>query len=196
MNPSRNGFLDYSPALDGSHVISASGEQIHVAGRGRYCASVNGRTCVFPDWLHIPHLQMPLISVRQFLRMGQGCSFLADNTGYFLTFPEFIIDVDDLMDCVVNFTPAPTATHFDFNGRTVPDIPNFRPVSTFLGNANKVTTTGYNLAPRPTIPVTSNVVPYLAKPSGTYVNRNLFHQRKILRLYCLARADLRTFVNI
>ena len=55
MTPSHNGFLDYSPVLDGSHVIGASGEQITVAGRGTYCASINGRTCVFPDWLHIPH---------------------------------------------------------------------------------------------------------------------------------------------
>ena len=66
MTPSKIGFLDYTPVMDGSHVIGASGEHILVAGRGTYCASINGRTCVFPDWLHIPHLQMPLISVRQF----------------------------------------------------------------------------------------------------------------------------------
>ena len=61
MTPSDVVFLDFTKVTDGSHVIVPLGENIPVVGRGTYCESINGCTCVFPDFLHISLLQMPLI---------------------------------------------------------------------------------------------------------------------------------------
>jgi hypothetical protein len=40
------------------------------------------------------------LSVRCFRRL-RGCSFLADNSGSFLTFPRFVLKVDDSSDCTI-----------------------------------------------------------------------------------------------
>jgi hypothetical protein len=58
---------------------------------------------------------MTLLSVRSHRRRGQGCSFIADESGSFLTFPTFILDIDDSEDCVLPCTAA---------GRTL--LPNYR----------------------------------------------------------------------
>jgi hypothetical protein len=56
--------------------------------------------------LHVPALKAPLISVQQH-RRHQGCSFIADNGGCFLTFPTFSITIDDSTDCLVRYTTVP-----------------------------------------------------------------------------------------
>jgi hypothetical protein len=52
--------------------------------------------------LHVPALKAPLLSVRQH-RRHQGCSFIADNEGCYLTFPTFSIKVDDSVDCLIAY---------------------------------------------------------------------------------------------
>ena len=150
MTPSDFGFLDYTKVTKESHVIGPLGEKVPVVVRGTYCASINSLTCVFPEFLHIPLLQMPLILVRQFRLLCQDCSFIANNTGCYLTFPDFVIEVDDSVGCIVEFTLALTVAHFDFDGHIVAAVSNFDPVSTYLRHANKVTSTGYNLTQRRT----------------------------------------------
>ena len=55
---------------------------------------------------HVPRLDMPLLSMRVHRRRTQGCSFLADYSGCFYTFPEFRIEVDDTDDVTVPFTSS------------------------------------------------------------------------------------------
>jgi hypothetical protein len=49
----------------------------------------------------VPKLRSPLLSVRCFRRL-HGCSFVADNSGSFLTFPDFVLPVDDSSDCTID----------------------------------------------------------------------------------------------
>jgi hypothetical protein len=66
------------------------------------------------DVLHVPKLQSPLLSVRCYRRL-KGCCFLADNSGSFLTFPQFFLPVDDSSDCTIagKICSSNTTTHFD-----------------------------------------------------------------------------------
>ena len=52
------------------------------------------------DILHVPSLQAPLLSAQK-LHQSSGCSIVAGNMGAFLSFPHFIIPVDDSADCLV-----------------------------------------------------------------------------------------------
>jgi hypothetical protein len=63
---------------------------------------IDGKIIGRKQVLHVPALKAPLISVRQHRRQ-QGCSFIADNAGCYLTFPTFSITVDDSTDCLVAY---------------------------------------------------------------------------------------------
>jgi hypothetical protein len=65
--------------------------------------------------LHVPKLRSPLLSVRCFRRLV-GCSFIAVNKGSFLTFPTFILPVDDCSDCTITGRACSSAK-VDFDSR-------------------------------------------------------------------------------
>ncbi len=59
-------------------------------------------SCLFmARCLHVPKLCSPLLSVRC-LHHYDGCNFLVDNQGSFLTFPQFVLPVDDSSDCTIS----------------------------------------------------------------------------------------------
>jgi hypothetical protein len=53
-----------------------------------------------------------------------GCSFVADNKGSFLTFPTFILPVDDSSDCTISGQLEDSPTAYDFDSRLVGSIFN------------------------------------------------------------------------
>ena len=113
MMPFRQCFISYKDTPH-SYVILANNQKSPCLGRGAICINMGGHNIILKDVLHVPSLRCPLFSVRCHRRF-LGCSFLADNSGTFLSFPSFIIPVDDSTDCVVSGHSAPTnqLIHFD-----------------------------------------------------------------------------------
>jgi hypothetical protein len=100
-------FKAYRKLPKGSHVLVADNHAIPCLGIGIQYMKINNKIIERKQVLHVPDLKAPLISVRQH-RRRQGCSFLADNAGCYLTFPEFSLTVDDNVDCLVSYeTIAP-----------------------------------------------------------------------------------------
>jgi hypothetical protein len=69
---------------------------------------------------------MFLLSTRIHRRRGQGCAFIKDSTGCFLTFSSFIIPIDDTLECLVPCSTAPPTPTFDYNETntlTYPEAP-------------------------------------------------------------------------
>jgi hypothetical protein len=72
---------------------------------------VDGRTLAYTDTLHVPQLSAILLSTRVHRRSATGCSFLANGSGCFLTYPNFVIEVDDSSDCTIECRNIPDDTH-------------------------------------------------------------------------------------
>ena len=64
---------------------------------------------------HVPRLDMPLLSMRIHRRREQGCSFIADHSGCYYTFPDFQIEVDDEDDVTVPFSSCRGNESADFS---------------------------------------------------------------------------------
>jgi hypothetical protein len=98
-------FADYKPLPKGSHVLVADNHAIECLGVGTTFWRIGGKKGYIVgrrQVLHVPALKAPLLSVRQH-RRHQGCSFIADNDGCYLTFPTFSIRVDDSVDCLIAY---------------------------------------------------------------------------------------------
>jgi hypothetical protein len=91
-------------SAEGRHVIVADDATIPILGLGHVRFNLAGRTVELRNVLHVPELQMPLLSVRTHRRRGPGCSFLADASGCWLTFPSLCIEIDDTADCLLPFS--------------------------------------------------------------------------------------------
>lgn len=100
MFPFRSVFILYK-ATPCSHVVLAGKSKVACLGSGTVKFSPTSRTLMLHDVLHIPTLHSPLLSVCCF-RQYCECSFLADNQGSFLTFPKFVLPVDDSSDCMIS----------------------------------------------------------------------------------------------
>lgn len=107
MCPLRPSFITYTPLVN-CHVTIANSEKIPCSGRGTVILTLRDKTVKLANVLHVPDLEMTLLSVRSHRRRGQGCSFIADESGCFLTFPHFVLDIDDSDDCVI---PCSAANH-------------------------------------------------------------------------------------
>ena len=113
MMPFRQCFISYKPTPR-SNVVLANNQKSPCLGCGDICLKMGGYNVILRDVLHIPSLRCPLFSVcchHCFL----GCSFIADNTGCYLTFPSFTIEVDNQTDCTVMGQVGDTShqIHFD-----------------------------------------------------------------------------------
>jgi hypothetical protein len=96
-----------------SFVTLADKSQVPCTGIGTVQFSLLGKGITLHDVLCVPTLRSPLLSVRVFCRLP-GCSFIADNSGSFLTFPTFILPVDDTSDCtILGSSTMPTVIDFD-----------------------------------------------------------------------------------
>ena len=126
MCPIKEFFEDYVPYTDNSHITVADRRRIKAVGSGTLRIILGGHPVRLRNCLHVPDLDMFLLSVHIHQRRGQGCAFIADPTGCFLTFPSFIIPIDYTLECLVPCSAAPpTATfdHDDTNTLTYPEAP-------------------------------------------------------------------------
>ena len=77
--------------------------EIPVAGKGTVCYALDGHVIRRKDVLHVPDLDVSLMSIRLH-RRRRGCSFVADEQDMRLQFPGFSVRVDDSLD---TFVPPP-----------------------------------------------------------------------------------------
>ena len=97
---------DYEP-LSTRHVEMGDGRRVPIAGRGTVEFVVDGHRVRLADCYHVPDLDVHLLSIRVHRRRGPGCSFLADDHGMYLTFPSFVLSVDDGSDPLIAISPIP-----------------------------------------------------------------------------------------
>ncbi len=109
----RKKFITYKPTPN-SYVILANKSKVACLGSGTVSFTLFIENIILHDVLHVPKLCSPLLSVRCFPCLP-GCSFIADNNGSFLTFPQFILPVNDSSDCTIagSFCNSPEKIHFD-----------------------------------------------------------------------------------
>ena len=129
MCPIKEFFEDYIPNTDNNHITVADRRRIHVVGRGTLRIILGGHPVRLRNFLHVPDLDMFLLSTRIHRRRGQGCAFIADPTGCFLTLPSFIIPIDDTLECLVPCSTAPPTSTFDYNETNTLTYPK-HPLST------------------------------------------------------------------
>jgi hypothetical protein len=99
MLPYQLAFITYKDAPN-SYVSLADKSKVSCHGCGTVQFTLQDKSIILHDVLHVPKLRSPLLSVWCFHRL-HGCSFLADNSGSFLTFPKFVLKVDDSSDCTI-----------------------------------------------------------------------------------------------
>ncbi len=94
-----NYFFNYKPCVQ-SFVVLADRSKVPCPGTGCVSLILGDKKVIFHDVLHVPSLRCPLLSVWCLGRI-RGCSFLGENSGCFLSFPSFILPVDDSSDCII-----------------------------------------------------------------------------------------------
>ena len=119
-------FEDYIPNTDNSHITVADRCRIKVAGSRTLHIILGSHPIRLRNCLHVPDLDMFLLSTRIHRHRGQGCTVIADPTGCFLTFPSFIIPIDNTLECLAPCSAAPPTATFDHdytNTLTYPEVP-------------------------------------------------------------------------
>eukprot|EP00957_Ditylum_brightwellii_P157752 12006762-Ditylum_brightwellii.AAC.1 len=89
----------------GAYILLTDKTHIPVLGKGTAIINFLGKVVYVPDCFYVLALCAPLYSIHHHWH-HQGCSFLADNKGYVLTFPLFTVDIDDTSDCLISIAPA------------------------------------------------------------------------------------------
>ena len=115
----RRVFLDSSYRVcHDRYVEMGDGSRVPILGSGTVKFQLAGQVVRLSDCLHVPSLDVNLLSIRTHRRRGPGCTFLADADGMFLTFPSFTVEVDDAHDplipiyrCLSTATPVFEDTH-------------------------------------------------------------------------------------
>jgi hypothetical protein len=94
MDPQHQVITDYIKLTD-CYVLVANNVKIPCLGRGLVSITLGDRPLLIRNVLHVPDLDMPLLSCCVHRRRNQGSSFVADAKGCFLTFPTFFLKMDD-----------------------------------------------------------------------------------------------------
>ena len=90
------------------------GKPILAAGVGVVCFVLNGKTIQLKNVLHVPDLDIMLLLVHLHCCRGHGCSYLADSSGMFLTFPNFVVEINDRQDCTAAISPCSSNSTPDY----------------------------------------------------------------------------------
>ena len=103
MCPYRDIFIEYVDLTHQKRIVRLGDENkvIPIKGIGTICIQIREHNIAYKEVLHVPALTAILLSSRGHRRITQGCSFIADHSGCFLTFPEFTIEIDDHDDCTI-----------------------------------------------------------------------------------------------
>jgi hypothetical protein len=76
-----------------------------VLGRGTAILSLNGKSILVHNVLHVPDLHVPLYSLRAHLTQ-LGCGFIGDyDTGFYVYFPAFVLEVNSDTDSHLTYSP-------------------------------------------------------------------------------------------
>jgi hypothetical protein len=107
MGPHPEMFIDYLDIQSENRYVRLGNEsrRILIHGTGTLCLEVVGKRVAYANSLYVPQLSAILLSSRVHRRAAEGCSFLADHSGCFLTFPTFKIEIDDTDDCTIDCLP-------------------------------------------------------------------------------------------
>ena len=114
--PYKDAFISYK-VTPSSYVILTDKSQVPCLGMVVVSFTLCGKSIVLHGVLHVPTLCSPLLSVRCFCCLN-GCSFLVNDTGCYLTFPKFFLPVDDTSDGTISGSPS-VMTSFDFDSQNV-----------------------------------------------------------------------------
>ncbi len=117
MMPQKDTFITYKDCPN-AYVILADKSKVPCLGTGTIQITLLDKNVILRDVLHVPSLCSPLLSIWYFCRLS-GCSFIADNTGIFLTFPTFFLPVDDSSDCIIPGSTLLSTSNLDFDSRLV-----------------------------------------------------------------------------
>ena len=102
MLPDKAAFCSYHPCTN-KFVNLGDHNKCEIAGQGTAIFSLNGKTILVRDALHVPALRSPLYSLRRHNQMP-GCGlFSYCGWGSFILFPNFSLQVDDTKDFLVSY---------------------------------------------------------------------------------------------
>ena len=112
----RDDFAVYSDISGtGRFVTLADDSKVPIMGVGTVQIRLAGKVIRLNDVFHVPRLDMCLLSIRVHRRRGDGCSFIADSSGCFYTFPTFTIEVNDDTDVTLPFSSCSSSSIPDFS---------------------------------------------------------------------------------
>ena len=98
----KDDFLSYTDLVgQGKYVALADDSSVPIMGIGTIQVRLASKVIQLNNVYHVPRLDMPLIAIRVHRRRVQDCSFIADFSSCFFTFPDFIISVDDNIDATL-----------------------------------------------------------------------------------------------
>jgi hypothetical protein len=120
MGSHRDMFVDYSDIWNDNRYVRLGDEsrRILIHGTGTLCMEVDGHRVAYANALYVPQLSAILLSSRVHRRAAEGCSFVADHSGCFLTYPDFAIELNDTDDCTIACRPIRDYNQpFDFEAR-------------------------------------------------------------------------------
>jgi hypothetical protein len=120
MNPFRDMFINYKDTRDHQRYVRLGDEnkRILIHGIGTMAVSVKGKTIVYDEVLHVPQLTAILLSTRVHQQSADGCSFVADSSGCFLTYPKFVVEVNGEEDCTIDCQKVDDSiVDYDFDSR-------------------------------------------------------------------------------
>jgi hypothetical protein len=105
--PNRDWFIEYTDVRDRhEYVVVADDTRVPIEGVGTIRFNLGGHEVLLRRVYHVPGLNGPLLSIRTHRRRGAGCTFLADQDGCHLTFPNFFLDIDDSEDVLIECGPS------------------------------------------------------------------------------------------
>ena len=103
----REWFEDYTDVrAKNKFVVVADDTKVLIHGIGTVRFNLAGHEVLLRKVYHVPGLNGSLLSIRTHRRRGEGCTFLADHTGCFLTFPSFFLPIDDEDDVILPCGPS------------------------------------------------------------------------------------------
>jgi hypothetical protein len=120
MCPYEDMFIDYRDIRHQEQYVRLGDEnkRILIHGRGTMCFELAGKKIAYADTLPVPELSAILLSTIVHRRSAQRCSFITDNSGCFLTYPHFQVEIEDDDDCTAECLPLPKDTRaFNFDSR-------------------------------------------------------------------------------
>ena len=104
MIPDKSCFISYK-SISGLSVSMGNNSFVPVLGRGTAVFALNGKRVLVRNILHVPGLAVPLYSLRTHATQ-RGCGFMgAEESGFLVYFPDFVLSVDTAVDSHLSFDP-------------------------------------------------------------------------------------------